>query len=269
MKKIADKYKNDMEKRTQAQRELFSKHNYNPFAGCLVMFIQLPIFIGLYRGLSVDIELRQAPLIPGLSWCSNLAGPDMFLDWSNTLPSALSSPTGWLGPYLNILPLVTCVLFMVHQKLFTPPPTDDQQRMQQQIMKFMMLFMAVLFHKVAAGLAFTLSLRVSGVFASASCCPRRLLRAETATHKHLPQRHLAEAKEEDGPKKRLHDQAETMPSRIGRERNGTTTRGAKSARRIESVTTTSKNNFARACLMSTVATTIAQCYGAGTVSRTL
>ena len=59
MKKIADKYKNDMEKRTQAQRELFRQHNYNPFGGCLLMFLQLPIFIGLYRGLSVDIQLRK------------------------------------------------------------------------------------------------------------------------------------------------------------------------------------------------------------------
>ncbi len=152
MKKIADKYKNDMDKRTQAQRELFRKHNYNPFGGCLLMFIQLPIFMGLYRGLGLDIALRQAPLIPGIAWCSNLAGPDQLFNWGNLLPQFLSGYTGWLGPYLNVLPLISCVLFWVHQKLFTPPPTDEQQRMQQQVMKFMMLFMAVLFFKVASGL---------------------------------------------------------------------------------------------------------------------
>ena len=63
IKKIQEKYKKDMEARTKAQQELFRKHNYNPLSGCLVMFIQLPIFIGLYRALMVDIELRQAPLI--------------------------------------------------------------------------------------------------------------------------------------------------------------------------------------------------------------
>jgi YidC/Oxa1 family membrane protein insertase len=152
MKKIADKYKNDLEKRTQAQRELFAKHNYNPFSGCLVMFFQVPIFIGLYRGISVDVALRQSPLIPGLQWCSNLAGPDMALHWRGVLPEFLAAPTGYLGPYLNILPLITVALFLVHQKLFTPPPTDEQQQMQQQIMKFMMLFMGVMFHKVASGL---------------------------------------------------------------------------------------------------------------------
>jgi YidC/Oxa1 family membrane protein insertase len=152
MKKIADKYKDDMTKRSQAQQELFRKHNYNPLSGCLVMFLQLPVFVGLYRALSVDIQLRQAPLLPGLRWCSNLAGPDMLWHWADILPGALSDPAGWLGPYLNILPVLSTVLMFIQQKLFSPPPTDDQQKMQQQIMKFMMIFMGVLFHKFAAGL---------------------------------------------------------------------------------------------------------------------
>ena len=97
MKRIAEQHKNDMEKRAAAQRELFRKHNYNPLAGCLPMFVQLPIFIGLYRALSVDIELRQAPLIPGLRWCSNLAGPDMLLYWrtASCRGSWPAPPAGW------------------------------------------------------------------------------------------------------------------------------------------------------------------------------
>jgi YidC/Oxa1 family membrane protein insertase len=154
MKKIADKYKNDLEKRSAAQKELFAKHKYNPFSGCLVMVIQMPVFLGLYRGLSCDIALRQAPLIPGMSWCSNLAGPDMFWYWKPFVPEFLSSPHGifGLGPYLNILPLFTVVLFIAQQKLFTPPPQDEQQKMQHQIMKFMMIFMGLIFFKVASGL---------------------------------------------------------------------------------------------------------------------
>jgi YidC/Oxa1 family membrane protein insertase len=152
MRRIAEQNKNDMEKRAAAQRELFRKHNYNPMAGCLPMFFQLPIFIGLYRALSVDIELRQAPLIPGLQWCSNLAGPDKFMNWEAFMPAFLASRTGWLGPYLNILPIISVAFMMFHQKMFTPPPTDDQQALQQRMMKFMMLFFALMFFKVPAGL---------------------------------------------------------------------------------------------------------------------
>lgn len=152
MKRIAEKYKDDMEKRAQAQRELFRKNNYNPLAGCLPMFLQLPIFIGLYRSLSVDIELRQAPLIPGFDWCSNLAGPDQLWRWDSFLPAFLGSETGFLGPYLNILPLISVGLMLVQQKLFTPPAQDEQQAMQLKMMKYMMIFFGFMFFRVPAGL---------------------------------------------------------------------------------------------------------------------
>lgn len=152
MKEIADKYKDDMEKRAQAQRELFRKHNYNPFGGCLLMFFQLPIFIGLYRGLSVDIALRDQPLVRGMEWCSNLAAPDQLFYWKDVMPSFLAAETGFLGPYFNLLPMFTIVLFLIQQKMFTPPATDDNQKMMQKMMTFMMFFMGILFFKVPAAL---------------------------------------------------------------------------------------------------------------------
>ena len=136
---IRDRYKDNLEKRSAAQQELFKKNNYNPAAGCLMMPLQMPIFVGLYRGLSVDIGLRQAPFFEGMSWCSNLAGPDKFWHWENTVPTFMGSPEGFLGPFLNVLPFVTVVLFLVQQILFTPPPQDENQATQQQVMKFMMI----------------------------------------------------------------------------------------------------------------------------------
>lgn len=149
---IKKKYPDDFQKQSQAQRELFQKHNYKPLGGCFLMFFQLPVFLGLYRGLSVDIALRDMPLIPGMTWCNNLSGPDQFLYWKDWMPAWLGSETGWLGPYLNILPLATMVLFIVQQKVFTPPAADEQQQMMQKMMMFMMVFMGVLFFKVPAGL---------------------------------------------------------------------------------------------------------------------
>ncbi len=151
MKEITDKYE-DLQERGLAQRELFKKHNYQPLGGCLVMFIQLPVFLGLYRGLSADIALRDQPLFPGMNWCSDLSAPDQFLYWKDWMPAVLGSETGWLGPYLNILPLATIVLFYVQQKMFTPPAVDEQQKMMQKMMGFMMLFMGLMFFKVPSGL---------------------------------------------------------------------------------------------------------------------
>jgi len=154
IKKITEKYKGEMEKRSKALQELYRKHHYNPLAGCLPLFIQFPIFIGLYRALMTDVALRQAPLVSkSFPWADNLAAPDMLMRWDHLIPIPfLTSFTGWLGPYLNILPLVTVFLFILQQKLFMPPATDEQSAMQQKIMKYMMIFMGFLFFKVPSGL---------------------------------------------------------------------------------------------------------------------
>ena len=153
MKVINEKYKNDAEKRTRATQDLWKKHGVNPASGCLPVFIQIPIFMGLYRSLATDVELREAPLFSSaIHWCSNLAAPDMLWNWTTSLPGFLTAPEGWLGPYLNVLPLITIGLFLWQQKLFMPPAVDEQQKMQQQVMNYMMWFMALMFFKVPSGL---------------------------------------------------------------------------------------------------------------------
>jgi len=159
IKKIQEKYKTNMEARGKAQQELFKKHNYRPLGGCLVVFFQLPIFVGLYRSLMVDVQLRQAPLLTeNIRWASNLAAPDMLFNWSALWHAVgldfVNRGIGMfgLGPYFNLLPMFTIVLFILQQKMFMPPPTDEQQAVQQKVMKFMMIFMGIMFYKVASGL---------------------------------------------------------------------------------------------------------------------
>lgn len=154
IKKIHEKYKNNREAIGKAQLELYSKHNCHPVSGCLPVFIQIPVMGGLYRALMVAIELRDAPLInSSVRWCSNLAAPDMLFNWSRFLPAFVASPQGsWLGPYFNLLPILTIVLFFWQQKVLMPPPADEQAAMQQKTMQYMMIFMGVMFYKVSSGL---------------------------------------------------------------------------------------------------------------------
>ncbi|MDR0522731.1 MAG: YidC/Oxa1 family insertase periplasmic-domain containing protein [Planctomycetaceae bacterium] len=159
LKALAEKYKDDMQARSKAQSALFKKHNYNPLSGCLPIFIQLPIFIGLYKALSIDAGLYGTPLFsPAFRWCSDLSAPDMLFDWSRWWNAA-----GWtsfnmgqgmltLGPYFNLLPMLTIALFLIQQAVMMPPPTDEQSRMQRKMMQWMMVFMGLLFFKVPSGL---------------------------------------------------------------------------------------------------------------------
>jgi YidC/Oxa1 family membrane protein insertase len=57
-----------------------------------------------------------------------------------------------MGPYLNVLPIFTIILFVLQQKYLTPPPTNDQMAMQMKIMTWMMVVMGLLFYTVASGL---------------------------------------------------------------------------------------------------------------------
>jgi YidC/Oxa1 family membrane protein insertase len=152
MKKVAEKYKNDPQARTQATMELYRKHGVNPFAGCLPLLLQMPIFLGLYYALQESIFFRLEPFL----WIDNLTAPDMLIYWGPHIPW-ISDPNnlgsfGYLGPYFNLLPMLAVTLMIVQQKLMTPPPTDENQAFQQKLMKFMMVFMGLIFYKVAAGL---------------------------------------------------------------------------------------------------------------------
>lgn len=138
---LKEKYKNDKEKFARAQMELFSRHNYNPLAGCLPIFLQLPIFMGLYQSLNMAVDLRMAPFL----WITNLAAPDALFP----LPFAVPF---FQWKEFNVLPLITIGLFLVQQKMMMPPATNEEQAMQQKMMTYMTVFMGVMFYKVPAGL---------------------------------------------------------------------------------------------------------------------
>jgi YidC/Oxa1 family membrane protein insertase len=158
---INEKYKDDMQARSKAMNALFKEHNYSPMAGCLPLLIQLPIFIGLYKALSIDPGLYGTPLISrSLRWCVDLSAPDMLINWSSFWVwlgyPGFNEGQGFftLGPFFNLLPILTIVLFLLQQEIMMPPPApnDEQAKMQRRMMKFMMIFMGLLFFKVPSGL---------------------------------------------------------------------------------------------------------------------
>ena len=49
IKKIQEKHKGNKEVQSKAMMELYAKYKVNPFSGCLVIIIQLPILIALFQ----------------------------------------------------------------------------------------------------------------------------------------------------------------------------------------------------------------------------
>jgi YidC/Oxa1 family membrane protein insertase len=156
LEELKKRYGDDVTGFNQEKMRLMMRNGINPMAplgGCALLIFQMPVMMGLYFCLQESIFFRLEHFL----WIDNLSAPDMTQWWSERIPF-VSTPdnlgsTFYLGPYLNILPLLAVALMLWQQHKMMPPATDDQTRQQQQVMKFMMVFMAVMFYKVASGLA--------------------------------------------------------------------------------------------------------------------
>lgn len=137
---LREKYKDDKKNMAQAQMELYRKANFNPFAGCLPLFLQLPIFVALYSTVGSWVELRMASFL----WIDNLAAPDGLFEFGANI---------WLiGSRFNLLPVLTIVLFYAQQKMFMPPATTPEMASQQKMMNFMLIIFLFMFYNMPAGL---------------------------------------------------------------------------------------------------------------------
>src|SRR3954468_19093121 len=49
IQKLRDKHKNDRGERNRQMMKLQQEEGFNPLSGCLPMFLQIPVFLGLYH----------------------------------------------------------------------------------------------------------------------------------------------------------------------------------------------------------------------------
>ena len=56
VKKIQQKYKNDRQKLNEETMKLYKEHGVNPFGGCLPLLMQMPLFIGLYQVVRLNLR---------------------------------------------------------------------------------------------------------------------------------------------------------------------------------------------------------------------
>jgi len=168
MQEIKAKYANDQKR---MQEEMAKIGGFKAFGGCLPMFVQMPIWIGLYGALQAAIQLRHSALLPA-SWIpewsvflQDLAAPDALIVWETPwyipgqdiplLGWVIGSIQGMLGGGLtsfNILPLLMGVVMFLQQKLTVTTAAGPQADQQKKMMMFMMLFFAVILYSAPSGL---------------------------------------------------------------------------------------------------------------------
>jgi YidC/Oxa1 family membrane protein insertase len=135
LKELQKKYKNDRQKLQQETMALYQQHRVNPFASCLPIVLQLPVFISLYAAIAGKGPLSapqyqasvQALYHAPFLWIPELGKPD---------------------PYYILL-ILYVVSQLVSTELMLVNQTDKSQKM---IMRAMPIIFVVFLWKFPAGL---------------------------------------------------------------------------------------------------------------------
>ena len=135
LKELQKKYKNDRQKLQQETMALYSAHRVNPFASCLPIVLQLPVFIALYAA------------IKGL-------GPLEAPQYQESVQALAHAPFLWIpelgkpDPYYILL-IVYVLSQLISTELMLVNQTDKSQKM---IMRAMPIIFVIFLWKFPAGL---------------------------------------------------------------------------------------------------------------------
>ena len=159
VKELQKKYGHDREKLTQETMKLYKETGTNPFASCLPILLQMPIFFALFR------LLNHASRSEGRAFLTNdlahkLGSAELFgVPISGTLFKANGDVPLIIAMALFLVLAMTATTFLTQRQLMTknmPPDALTGQYAQQQKMLLYILPIAFAFGGVAFPIALLL-----------------------------------------------------------------------------------------------------------------
>ena len=138
MQDIREKHKENPEKMQKELMKLYTENKINPFAGCLPILIQMPIFFGLYTSFQTTVELRLHSFL----WIADLSAPDTIFE---------------LGGFpVNLLPVLMGVTMWLSMRM-SPQPSGDGS--QKTIFLMMTLLFPVICYPMASALTLYMTIQ--------------------------------------------------------------------------------------------------------------
>ncbi|HEV2817655.1 MAG TPA: membrane protein insertase YidC [Allosphingosinicella sp.] len=142
MKAIQERYADDRMTMQQEVMKLYKEEKVNPAAGCLPIFLQIPVFYALYKVLMISVEMRHKPFV---LWIRDLSAPDPLT------PVNLFGFLPFTPPHIlaiGVLPILLGVTMWLQMRL-QPQAPDPVQRQIFALMPWVLMFVMASF---AAGL---------------------------------------------------------------------------------------------------------------------
>ncbi|MCK5297232.1 MAG: membrane protein insertase YidC [Alphaproteobacteria bacterium] len=134
VKKLQERFGDDKVRLNQEMLSLYKNEKVNPAAGCLPMFIQIPVFFSLYKVLYISIEMRHAPFY---GWITDLSAPDP-IPVFNLFGLLPFTPPSFLN--LGVWPIIMGITMFLQQKL-NPKPADETQAKVMMFLPVIFMFM--------------------------------------------------------------------------------------------------------------------------------
>ena len=140
---IKNRYSNDKMKMNMEIMNLYKKENVSPLSGCLPMFVQIPVFLALYKVLVISIDMRQAPFF---GYIKDLSVADPTTIWN--LFGLLPYQINFL--HIGLLPCLMAFTMWLQQKMTSTSSNTPEE--MQTAMKIMPIIFLITFAGMPAGL---------------------------------------------------------------------------------------------------------------------
>lgn len=140
---IKNRYSNDKMKMNMEIMNLYKKENVSPLSGCLPMFVQIPVFLALYKVLVISIDMRQAPFF---GYIKDLSVADPTTIWN--LFGLLPYQINFL--HIGLLPCLMAFTMWLQQKMTSSSSNTPEE--MQTAMKIMPIIFLITFAGMPAGL---------------------------------------------------------------------------------------------------------------------
>ncbi len=146
IEEINAKFKDgDAAKKQQATMALYRQTGVNPMAGCLPLFIQMPILLAVFRFFPSSLELRQRSFL----WAEDLSTYESVMDLGFNIP--------FYGDHVSLFTLLLCISTIFYTRMNSSQmsmPSNPGMPNMKIIMYMMPLMMLFFLNNYAAGLTF-------------------------------------------------------------------------------------------------------------------
>ena len=149
---VKKQYPKDQRAQLEATQAIYREYGINPAAGCLPLFIQLPVLYGLFfslntvlRNLHPTVQAINNAIYPFLPHFSKL--PDINLNWFTFISPHAFINLGSPDP-THILPILAAVATFIQLRMSQPrttAATKNAMSQQMQIMQFIMPVITLFF----------------------------------------------------------------------------------------------------------------------------